>query len=243
MKRQCLIPLAIVAVALFGLSSLALAQSGVVAQPPGNTVVLDAEGDFLFRNCDPSSPNEPCSLPPLAPLALPGWFDIKKAKITEIGKGRVDLLIELYEPIPEKPPVPFVTYYWQFQDGCVVPSPTDKDGIRIAWDGDTETWSAIWYVITSCTPRTVSFGDPVPFQFTEDGVKVRVLLTDLLTKGGSPLLWFAGVRRLPFKHQTFTHTIPVDVAPNVEAFNPNPPPILFLYPEDSTEPSAIWEPR
>jgi hypothetical protein len=110
----------------------------------------------------------------------------------------------------------------------------------VAWDGDT--WSANWFVITSCNPRTIVFGNPVPFQFTEDGIKVRVALSDLLANGtvpGAPLVWFAGVRRLPFAHSTFTHTVPVDVAPDVEAFNPTPPPILLTFPEES----ATWVQR
>jgi hypothetical protein len=241
MKKQCLIVLVTVAAVIFGLESLALAQSGVVAQVPGNTVVRDSEGDLLLRNCNTDFPGHFCSLPPTAPLVLPGWFDIKTAKITQIGRERVDLSIQLYEPIPTAPPYPFVAFFWQFQDGCVVPSPTDKDGIRIVWDGDTGTWSTNWFVITSCNPRTVIFGDPVPLNFTEEGVKVRVELGDLLANGtspGSPLLWFAGVRRLPFIHPTFTNTLPVDYAPDVEAFNPSPPPVL-IQPDDS----ATWEPR
>ncbi len=229
----------VIAVLLF-LPMAALA-SEVVASVPGNTVVQDPAGDLLLKNCDPSHPGVPCSLPPSAPLALPDWFDLKTAKITEIGKGRVDLHIELYAPIPAAPPYAFVAYIWQFQDGCVVPSPTNKTSISVVWDGDTETWSANWFVITSCSPRTIVQGDPVPFQFTEDGVKVRVLLSDLLPNGpspGTPLLWYAAVRRLPFVHPTFTRTVPVDFAPDVQAFNPTPPPVL-IEPEDS----ATWDPR
>ncbi len=221
--------------------ALALAQTGsVVAAVPGNTVVQDPAGDLLLKNCDPIQSEIPCSLPPNPQLPLPDWFDLKTAKITEIGEGQVDLHIELYAPIPAAPLVPFVSYIWQFQDGCVVPSPTDKTSISVVWDGDTQTWSANWFVITSCNPRTIIEGDPVPFGFTEDGVKVRVLLSDLLPSGASPesLLWFAAVRRLPFSHPTFKRTVPVDVAPDVIAFNPTPPPVL-IEPEDS----ATWDPR
>jgi hypothetical protein len=242
MKKRGLIGLVTVAAMLVGLGGMALAQGGVVTQVPGNTEVQDPAGDFLLRNCSLAAPNEPCSLPPSAPLALPAWFDIKTAKITQIDEGRVELFIGLYAPVPKRPPVPFVAYIWQFQDGCVVPSPTDKDGIRVVWNGSKGTWSANWFVITSCNPRTITFGDPVPFEFTQDGVKVRVALSDLLANGkspGSPLLWYATVRRLPFVHPNFKHTVPVDIAPNVEVFNPSPPPILLTFPEKS----ATWMPR
>jgi hypothetical protein len=246
MKKQCLIVLAIVATMLIGLGSLALAQSGVVAQVPGNTVVQDPAGDFLLRNCDPSHPNIPCSMPPNSPLALPGYFDIKTAKITEIGRGRVDLAISLYEPIPAEPPYGFVSYIWQFAGGCVGPNPQpgDKDAINVVWSGGT--WSAYWVVITNCSPRTLENGDPVPFEFTEDGVKVRVALDDLLTATSEEgtLEWFAAVRRVPFIYTIspppvrITHTVPVDFAPDVQAFNPTPPPVL-IEPEDP----ATWVPR
>ncbi len=223
------------------LSGLALAQSIVTAQVPGNTVVQDPAGDLLLKNCDSSNPDEPCSLPPNVPLSLPDYFDIKTAWITQIGGGRVNLFIAPYEPIPGTPGEPFISYFWQFQDGCSVPSPTDKDGIHIGWDGDTGTWSAHWFVITSCAPRTVTQGDPVPFQFTDDGVKVQVTLSDLLENGaspGSPIEWYAGVRRLPFQHPKFTHTVPADVAPDIVEFNPTPPPAL-IHPQDP----AIWQPQ
>ena len=210
--------------------------SDIVATVPGNTVVQDPAGDLQLRDCDPDHPDRPCSLPPGAPLALPGWFDIKTAKITEIGGGRVELFIALYEQIPETPPVPFVTYFWQFQDGCIDPSPTDKDGIRVNWDGDV--WSANFFVVTSCDPRTVIHGASVDFRFTEDGVRVRISLDDLLTKAGPSLRWYAGVRRLPFIHPTFSHTVAVDHAPDVAEFNPTPPPAQ-IHPE----PPASWDPR
>ncbi len=247
MKKQSLILLVTLAAMLFGLGRLALAQSVVVAQVPGNTVVQDPAGDLLLRNCDKTNPNEPCSLPPKAPLDLPGYFDIKTAKITEIGGGLVDLFIALYEPIPAEPPEPFVAYFWQFEGGCAVPNlGVNKDGIRVVWHGDTQTWSANWFVITQCTPtREIHFGDPVPFQFTEDGVKVRVLLSDVLTAIdlNEPLVWHAGVRRVPFVYTLpdgteITHTVAVDYAPDVIAFNPAPPPAL-IHPEDP----ATWVPR
>jgi hypothetical protein len=212
------------------------AGSDIVTAIPGNTVVQDAAGDLQLVNCSVSFPDRPCSLPPGAPLALPGWFDVKTAKITEIGEARADLFIALQAQVPVVPPVPFLSYFWTFQDGCVEPSPTDKDGIRVHWDGDM--WGANWFVIASCNPRIIVQGDPVDFRFTEDGVVVRVPLADLLTRGGVPLRWYAGVRRLSFSHPTFTRTVGVDLAPDVTAFNPSPPPVV-VHPEDS----APWEPR
>jgi hypothetical protein len=218
------------------ISPLTVTASDVVALVPGNTVVQDVADDLLLVDCNILLPDHPCSLPPGAPLALPDWFDIKTAKITEVGRGRVDLSIALHAPVPAAPPVAFVSYFWQFQDGCLVPSPTDKDGIRVHWDGDM--WVANWYVILSCDPRAIVQGDPVDFVFTEDGVMVRVSLSDLITRGGAPLDWYAGVRRLGFAHPVFTHTVPVDVAPDVVEFNPSPPPILI-----HLEDPATWEPH
>jgi len=209
--------------------------SDIAATVPGNTVVQDPAGDLQVRRCSLAHPALFCSVPPGSPLDLPGWFDIKTAKITEIGGGRVELFIALYEPIPETPPVPFLVYAWQFEGGCFNNVPGDKDGIRVKWDGDV--WSANFFVITGCNPRTIDQGDPVDFRFTEDGVRVRVALDDLLGDRTS-LPWFALVRRLPFVHPIFTHTTPVDVAPDVFAFNPTPPPALIT-PEDP----AIWSPR
>ncbi len=245
MKKQYLIVLATVVAMIVGLGSLALAQSGVVTQVPGNTVVQDPEGDLQLRNCDPSHPGISCSLPPGAPLALPGYFDIKTAKITEIGRGLVDLFVAVYEPIPAEPPYPFVNYFWQFEGGCVVRGPGSKDSVGIVWHGDTRTWSANWSVITSCNPRTIEIGDPVPFEFTEDGAKVRVALDDLPMVAGEDetLVWFAGIRRVPFIYPTspggsvYYNSTGVDYAPNVIKFLP--PPIYITYPEDP----ALWDSR
>ena len=222
--------------ALVLIAPLAASASDVVASVPGNTVVQDAAADLLLLPCDPSAPDRPCSLPPGAPATLPAWADVKTAKITAIGGGRADLSIALYAPVPANPDVGFFSYFWQFQDGCVEPSPTDKDGIRVHWDG--LVWSANWYVVTSCNPRAIVQGDPVDFVFTEDGVMVRVSLADLLTRGGGvPLTFYAGARRLPFAHPVFTRTAPVDVAPDVIRLNPSPPPIL-IHPEIP----ARWQP-
>jgi hypothetical protein len=226
---------AILCLPLFVVSLAAKPQDVSV---PGTSVVGDAAGDLMPVNCNPAAVNRPCTLPPGASHALPGWQDIRTAKIHQIGKDRLDLSIALHEPLPSAPPAPFLAYFWQFQDGCVHPSPSDKDGIRVLWDGNM--WFAHWYVVTGCNPRTVAQGNRIErLDFTEDGLRVRVALAELLTQVGStPLLWFAGVRRLPFIHPVFTATLALDVAPDVFAFNPAPPPPLVF-----PEPSAPWERR
>ena len=207
---------------------------------PSITTVQDAEGALLLRNCDPANSLMYCSLPPGAPLSLPGYFDIKTARIVQISGEEVELSISLYAPIPAAVPDPFVNYNWTFQGGCVNPSPGNKAGIAIYWNGTT--WAANWVIITNCTPQTIATGSTIPFEFTEDGVKVRVALADLLTAidPGEPLYWHASTRRMPATHSTFPNTVPVDFAPNVMAFNPIPPPApTFVYPEDE----ATWEPN
>jgi hypothetical protein len=214
---------------------------------PSITVVPDTSGDLLLRNCvdvdPPTIPNRnsPCSLPPGVPLSLPGYFDIKSAEIAQVSGVEVELSISLYAPIPAAPPYPFVNYYWQFQDGCVTPSPTDRSGLTIYWNGTTQVWAAYWYVVKSCNPISVELGASVPFEFTADGIKVRVALSELLANGsspGSPLEWHAAARLIPTTHPTYKNTVPVDFAPNVMAFNPTPPP-TFIYPEGE----ATWEPN
>jgi hypothetical protein len=249
MKKRCLIVLAAMATTLIGLGSLTSVQSSeIVASVPGNTVVQDSKGDLLLRNCDPALPNIPCSLPHGAPLALPRYFDIKTAKITQIGKGRVDLFISVYAPIPEAPPYPFVNYFWQFNGGCVTGEPGDKSAISIAWHGDANTWSANWIVIKNCDPRQTELGASITdWNFTEDGIKVRVALADLLTAMDETetLVWHAGVRRVPFIYVIstpsgpvqITDTVAVDYAPDVVEFVPPPD-----YIKDAEDP-AIWEPR
>lgn len=247
MKKEFLIVLATVATMVIGLGSLASVQGSedVVLEIPGITVVHDAKGDLLIRNCDPSNPSIPCSLPPGAPLDLPGYFDIKNATIVQLGPKYVDLFITLYAPIPAKPPEGFVSYIWQFQGGCVNSQPGDKDAINVVWNGGTKTWSAYWVVITKCNPRTLDKGDPVPFKIIWNTVMVQVLLDDLATAidpNFGYLEWYAAVRRVPFIYMplgypNFPHTVPVDFAPDVEAFNPSPPPILI-----NPEEPATWEP-
>lgn len=248
MKKECLILLVTAATMVIGLGNLALAQSRVVAQVHGNTVVQDPPGDLQLRNCDPDHPGIPCSLPPGAPLGLPGYFDIKKAKITQIGRGLVDLSIAVYEPIPAEPPYGFVSYIWQFEGGCVGPNPQpgDKAAISIVWRSGTKTWTANWYVITNCNPRAIAEAGSIPdWNFTSDGVKVRVALSDLLTATNDvgTLIWHAAVRRVPFIYTLsdgteIGNTVAADYAPDVVEFNPTPPPYVFN-PEDP----ATWVQR
>jgi hypothetical protein len=241
MKKHWLIAVAALLCAL-GNSPL-VDGSEVIVEVPGKSIVQDIAGDLQLRHCDFDYPNISCSIPPNEPLSLPGYFDIKKVSITQIGNGLVDLSIQLYEPIPVEPPYPFANYYWQFDGGCLTGEPGDKDAISIIWrnrgDGIWE-WGARWYVVTDCEPRTVTEGDPVAFKFTDDGVKVRVSLAELVTAmdGEGVLIWHAGVRRMPFVQPPFTHTVGVDFAPDVIAFSTAPPP-LIIRPDDP----AIWEPR
>jgi hypothetical protein len=201
------------------------------------SVVGDAEGDLLLRNCDPANPTFYCSLPPGAPLSLPGYFNIKTARIEQINGGEVDLSISLYEPVPAAPEYPFLSYSWTFHGGCVNPSPGNKAGIVIYWNGTTSSWTAKWVIIENCTPQTVALGDPVPFEFTADGVKVRVALTEIQTAidPGEPLFWHASVSRMSVSNGTFPNVVPVDFAPNVMAFNPAPY-STFVYPKND----ATW---
>ncbi len=87
-------------------------ETGTFSPPgPGPSIatVQDAAGDLLLRNCvdvdPPTIPNRnsPCSLPPDVPLSLPGYFDIKTARIAQINGEQVELSISLYEPVPAAP--------------------------------------------------------------------------------------------------------------------------------------------
>ena len=225
--------------------------SGVAVAVPGKTVVMDPEDDLLLRRCDPVDPDNPCSLPPCSnppcsPPSLPGYFDIKSARITQLGGGNVDLSIQLSGLIPAIPPDGFVSYIWQFAGGCVTGEPGDKDAINVVWNYQDREWSAFWVKITQCFPREIEIDTdtPVAFQFTDDIVKVRVPLADLLTATDETgtLMWHAAVRRVPFIYYRdqvqITHTVAVDYAPDIQAFNPTPPPPI-IQPEDF----ATWEPR
>lgn len=118
MKRRCLIVLATVAAMVIGLGSLASVQgSDIIVSVPGISILEDSKDDLQLKNCSASAPDVACSLPPNVPQYLPEYFDIKSARITQIGRNLVDLVIKVYEPIPAGPPYGFVSYFWQFKGG------------------------------------------------------------------------------------------------------------------------------
>lgn len=195
--------------------------SEITVSTPGKTAVQDPAGDLLLLNCDRAQPRNPCTLPPGAARTQPGWIDIDNAEIAQLDAKSVGLTMTVRAAIPTKPAVPTLIYYWQFQDGCNAPSPTDKDGVNVFWNG--HEWTAHWFVISSCTPRQIAIGQPVPFRLVGNTVSIRVQLGDLITRGGAPLLWFAGTRLVPFHHPRFTRTLPVDVVPDVVSFDPKKP--------------------
>jgi hypothetical protein len=254
MKKRCLIVFAAVVAIIIGLGNLTSVRgSDTLLEFPGVTILGDSRGDLLLRNCDPSHPGIPCSLPPGASLDLPGYFDIRSAMILQIGRGLVDLVILVDKPIPSDTPYGFVSYIWQFAGGCVNQEPGSKDSISLVWQdwegNGTPEWRAYWYEITSCVPRTIVRGDPVPFKFIWKGARVRVALDDLLTAiNPDPgyLEWHAAVRRIPFIYHpqglpNFPNTAAVDYAPDVFEFvecGIPPVPPCYSEPEDF----AHWEP-
>ena len=231
---------------------------GVSVSIPGFTVVQDQEGDLLLRNCDDSRPGIPCSLYDTTPsyLVLPGYFDIKNAKIMQHGPKYVDLFIALYEPLPQPPEYPqypfgFVNYFWQFEGGCVAPpDKLKKAGVSFTWNVNVGAWKANWYVIDKCIPRVAVQGDEITsFEFTADGVKVRVSLDDIkeaLDEDGK-LTWHAGVRWVPFIYPNGCeppgcwNSVAVDYVPDVLELLPcvpSPAPCSW-----KPELAATWEPR
>lgn len=221
----------IAVLALLFPTPLAVFASTIAVEEPGNTVIEDGVSDFQLRNCDPSSPDRHCSLPPDALLTSPPFTDIIKAHITYAGGGLVELSMTFDKPIPDGPDnFKFLSWFWQFENGCIggQPGPTDKDAVHIGWNGSN--FRAEWVVIKNCAPREMEIGPAIPFRFSNERrtVSVQVDLCDLAARAGDPLLWWAGTRRLPFAHPTFTHTVPVDMAPDILAFNPSPPPPIIL---------------
>ncbi len=211
-------------------------EGATVSEQPGDTVVTDNVLDLQHRKCDPSNPDLACSLGTgvLDPSLYVDFTDIVEANITALpGNGLVELAMTLNGAVPVSPNLPTLRYFWQFENGCVNGQPglTDKDGVRILWDG--AGFTANWYVITNCVPREVEAGAPLAVHFSSDRktVGVQVDMCELVSRGGAPLEWHAGVRRLRFAHPQFSRTVAVDVAPDVFAFNPNPPP-LVIHPED-----------
>jgi hypothetical protein len=223
------------ALALLGGASRGTA-SEIVTSQPGTTVVGDALGDVQLANCERARPTTPCTIGVGVSRRQPGWVDIASAAIRQLDAGTVELSMTLRAPIPQSPSVPVLVYYWQFQNGCNEPSPTDKDGVNAFWNG--RRWSARWFMVQGCAPRLVSPGASVPVRFEGRTVTVRVPLADLVTRGGAALRWFAATRLLLFQHPVFPRTLPVDTAPDVvtiDAARPDEP--------GHPEPPASWVPR
>ena len=218
---------------LLVLSPVLVGASTVDTSTPGSTVVTDNDHDLQLRNCDLSNPNNACSLPPTASTDYFPQFDIVRANITSLpGNGLVEMAIDLNGAIPAAPSAGFISWFWQFENGCVggQPGPTNKDGVRVNWNGSIFT--ANWFVITNCNPREINIGAPIGFSFenARTTVKVQADICDLVGKAGESLTWHAGVRRVAFGNLDFPNSIAVDSAPDVVAFNPTPPPQV-IHPE------------
>jgi hypothetical protein len=228
---------------LVGLALLVLAAEihrGTAAEiltlQPGLTIVKDAVGDMQLANCERAQPRRPCTLGVGMSRTQPGWIDIESAEIRQGDADAVELSMTVHAPIPKSPSVPVLIYYWQFQDGCNEPSPSDKDGANVLWNG--RSWSAHWFSVESCNPRQLMVGNSIPFSFDGSTVTLRARLADLVTRGGVMLRWFAATRLLSFKHPVFLRTLPVDTAPDVVAIDP-------AHPGEPHHPqeSASWIPR
>ena len=223
-KSNCLLwVVALIALLLLELNPSLVRASTIVTEEPGNTVVADPSNDLQLKNCDTTHRNRACSLPPSASTAYFPQFDILVANITALpGNGLVEMAIQLNDAVPAAPDAQFLSYFWQFENGCVngQPGPTSKDGAKVNWDGSNFT--ANWYVITNCNPRESELGPPIAFNFSSDRktVSVQVDICDLVSRAGESLTWYSGVRRIAFSNPTFPNTIPVDTAPDVSIFNP-----------------------
>jgi len=210
--------------------------SEIVTSEPGLTIVKDAVGDMQLANCERAQQRKPCTIGVGMSRTQPGWVDIESAEIRQVDADTVELSMTLQAPIPKSPSVPVLIYYWQFQDGCNEPSPTNKDGANAFWNG--HSWSAQWFVVQSCKPRQVVVGNPIPVRFEDGTVSLRVRVADLVTRQGAALRWFAATRLLVFKHPVFARTLPVDTAPDVvtiDSAHPDKP----RHPEQA----ATWIPR
>ncbi|MFC1981561.1 hypothetical protein ACFLVN_04900 [Chloroflexota bacterium] len=231
-----------------------------VTQAPGNTVVVDDIDDLILLKAHPIHEDWHCSLPPwVEPEEVPPWMDIRNAKITQLGGGRVELSMVLHAPIPEAPPPPFgwLSFGWQFEGGCVTdPLEPQKDNVTVHWKEGVGWW-AQWGEIVTCVPREVQVGDSIEdFSITGAVVRVQVELDDLMLAVGSEeelLPWHAATRRLPFvwsltPPESLWKTITVDIAPNrIVLVDPGDwpftPPVVVGDPNPLAEPPAIFEPR
>jgi hypothetical protein len=174
-----------------------------------------------LANCERAQPRRPCTIGVGMSRTQPGWLDIESAEIRQGNADIVELSMTLQASIPKSPNVPALVYYWQFQDGCTEPSPTDKEGANAFWNG--RSWSAQWFVVDGCNPRHVVVGSPIPVRFEDRTVTLRVRVADLVTRQGAPLRWFAATRLLVFNHPVFARTLPVDTAPDVVTIDPSHP--------------------
>jgi hypothetical protein len=186
--------------------------------------------------CRPDEAHRPCMVAAPAPRDVPAWLAIARAAIRQTERNMVELSMVLGAPVPPVPDTPLLVYYWQFQDGCVAPTPTNKSGVNAVWNG--QRWSARWFVITGCNPRRVAPGDSLPLRFDGSTLTVSVRRADLVTRGGEPLVWFAASRLLPFDDERYPRTFPVDTAPEVVALDPE-------HPDAPRRPQAParWTPR
>lgn len=108
MQRVIALCAHIAMLALLFPTPLAVFASTITVEEPGNTVIEEGVSDFQLRNCDLSSPDQYCSLPPSAPSASPPFTDIAEAHITYAGGGLVELSMTLDGPIPSTPNFPLL---------------------------------------------------------------------------------------------------------------------------------------
>ena len=207
MKKTEMIVLATMAVVFIGLGSLAWGGG----EPKdivngGITVIHDETEDFLGD--------------------APDYADIENARISEVGKNRIDMSITPAGAIPAEPEEAYIQYYWQFPGVCDDGSPTDKYGMVATWTGpeepeETGIWSANWIETDCITHETWKGASADSISFEEGGVRVRASLDDFWAEGveDGELYWFAGVRLAP-------NELPVDVVP--EVYN-NPPEIFATW--------------
>jgi len=202
---------------------------------PGSTVIEDLQGDFIGGACDPAHANLPCSRPQTYSGTPAPYLDIKTVRITHADSTHIELSMTLYGPPPSVPELSSISYFWQFEGGCLGdrtnPS-TNKNALSVGWNG--RAWSAHWSQIVDCTTLASVQGDAVEYRVSGDTISVRVLLSDLVRRSGEAIQWFAGVRLVNPAPQ-FPNTISLDLAPDVNAVNPSPPP-LFLRPHEP----ATW---
>jgi len=190
-------------------ANLVLAESIIVAERPGISLIQDEKGDLFLENCEDLT--SPCSLPPWVPETSPPWTDINMVKIQQVGGEWVDFTIITYGDIPQYPPF-FFAFAFVFNFDCAADS---NDGFRVVhFIGGG--WSANWVTITSCDPRVVIQGESIPsLTIRGNTVKVRVSIDDLYktVPYGEPLPWFALARRIGYYTPEGYNTKTIDIVP------------------------------